>query len=151
MPYRINRREFESVCALAPQRRFEHFVKRVADWEEVWGLKNGKGWVLLATPDGEEVAPFWPHPDYAQACAVDEWEDCAPALIGLAAFLERWVPGLARDGRFVSVFATPGSPGILAAADVLKKALEEEIEAHYGGGDDGAAGGTTCSHGQRER
>lgn len=151
MPYRINRQEFESVSALAPANRFEHFVKRAADWEEVWSLKNGNGWVLLTTSAGKEVAPFWPHPDYAQACAVDEWADCAPALIELAAFLERWVPGLTRDGRSVSVFATPGSPGAVMAADALKAALQVEIETHYGGSDDGDCGGTTSSHGQRER
>ncbi len=133
MPYQISDKEFEAVSALTPESRLEHFIKRVADWEEVWSLKNSGGWVLKGTSDGKEVAPFWPHPQYAKACAIEGWVDCVPVEIELAAFLQRWIPGLSKDGRLVSVFATPYSSGVVVEAEILKKAIEEEIEANYGG------------------
>ncbi len=133
MSYSISGKEFESVSALAPMKRFQHFVKRVADWEEVWSLKNDDGWILLATSQGQEVVPLWPHPDYAQTFATEQWADCVPAAIGLTTFLEQWISGITRDGRWISVFATPSSSGIVLEAEAFRRAINAHIEADHGG------------------
>ncbi len=41
----------EAVLALPREERYAHFVKRVADTEQVWGLYNN-GWASAATDDG---------------------------------------------------------------------------------------------------
>ena len=109
MPYRLTAKESEAVSALPPDERLRHLVKRVADWEEVWSLREPNGWALSRGASGEVAAPFWPHPDYAQRCAAGEWAGCEPQTIALDAFFERWLPGLARDGRVAAVFPTPES------------------------------------------
>lgn len=131
MTYRLSTKEFEAVSSLSPRERLQHFVKRVADWEEVWSLKNHEGWVLAGVPNGQEAAPFWPHPDYARACRTEQWADCEPAAIELRAFIDRWIPGLARDGRAVSVFPVANGRGVIVTADALRLALMEELQAWY--------------------
>lgn len=132
MPYRITQKEIAAVSALAPSERFEHFVKRVADWEEIWGLQNQEGWALSKSSEGREVASFWPHSDYAKACALGKWANYNPVLISLPDFLGRWLPGLEEDGRLVSVFETPLSAGVLVEPTIVSKAITEEIGESYG-------------------
>ncbi|WP_245805776.1 DUF2750 domain-containing protein [Bacillus alkalicellulosilyticus] len=39
----MNKSEFEAVINKSPNIRYEYFIKKVVDFEEVWGLYNG-GW-----------------------------------------------------------------------------------------------------------
>lgn len=128
MPYKINAREIEAVQALSPAQRYGHFVRRVADWEEVWSLANGDGWVLMADDEGHELIPVWPHPHYAEALAIGDWAGHQPKPIPLADFLEKWLPGMARDGRRLAVFATREGKGIIVNPLRFKSDLEEACE-----------------------
>lgn len=132
MAYQLSKNEFESVSLLSIEERLAHFVKRVSDWEEVWSLRNSNGWVLSAADDGQEVAPFWPHPDYAMVCAQGEWVDCEPQAIDLASFINRWLPGLAKDKKAIAVFPTPDSSGVVIQPESLRQALIDECNECYG-------------------
>ncbi len=68
----ISDAEFAAVCALPAAERYAHFVKQVADGEEVWSLRNADGWVLSGNEAGDELVPVWPHARYAEACAIDQ-------------------------------------------------------------------------------
>lgn len=101
----LNRKHVDSVLALPDKKRFDHFVKVVADRQEVWGLYQG-GWALAATNDGVTVFPLWPAKDYAQLCAVCEWEGYEPRLITLAELMEDLFPKLKKDGVLPGVFSS---------------------------------------------
>jgi hypothetical protein len=134
MSYQLSDHEFTDVSALEATERLEHFIERISACEEVWGLQAADGWVLSAVPSGEEVAPFWPHPLYAKACALDVWQDAEPQAVSLDQFLERWIPGLIQDKRLISVFSTPDSSGVLLTPDQVKAMIDAECEHNYGEG-----------------
>lgn len=52
--------EFHAVIALPSQGRYAHAIKQMADWQEVWSLRNDKGWVLAADDAGHEVVQSGP-------------------------------------------------------------------------------------------
>ncbi|MBO6824549.1 MAG: DUF2750 domain-containing protein, partial [Pseudomonadales bacterium] len=62
MTYHITEEEYEAVLKTSSQIRFEHFVKKVADWEQVWSVRNDEGWLVPVAPEGFEYFPLWPHP-----------------------------------------------------------------------------------------
>lgn len=126
MAYKINRSEMDAVFALPGPDRYDHFVKRVADWEEVWGLASEGGWVMAGDSDGRQCMPFWPHAAYAEAMAAEEWRDSRPKAIGLSEFLTKWLPGMAKDGLDVAVFPTPDQKGVVVDPLRLKRDLERE-------------------------
>src|SRR4051812_31525339 len=64
---------FEAVLRLDATARHTHFVKRVVDAELVWGLWKD-GWALMADETGQQVFPLWPAREYAELCAVADWE-----------------------------------------------------------------------------
>lgn len=124
---KVNPKQMEAVLALPGIRRFEHFIKVIADWQEVWGLYQD-GWALAAADDGTTVFPLWPAKEYAQVCAANEWSGYEPRSISLCDFTEVLLPKLKLDGVLPGVFFTPTSKGVTPSVDDLKSALEAELQ-----------------------
>jgi hypothetical protein len=124
---KVNSKQMEAVLALPGIKRFEHFIKVVADWQEVWGLYQD-GWALSAAEDGVTVFPLWPAKEYAQICATDEWAGYEPRSISLGNFVEVLLPKLKLDGVLPGVFFTPTSKGVTPSIDDLNTALEAELK-----------------------
>jgi hypothetical protein len=120
-------KEFAALIGMPAPDRYALFVRRVADWEEVWSLRTDNGWCLMANEDGVELIPVWPHPRFADACADAQKKEQA-AKIPLEDWLDRWLPGMNRDGRQVAVFPVPGGKGIVVSPDRLKSDLLAECE-----------------------
>ena len=34
----ISKQEFEAITKLVPEKRYDYFIKRICDWEQVWTL-----------------------------------------------------------------------------------------------------------------
>lgn len=124
---KVNPKQMEAVLALPGVKRFEHFIKVIADWQEVWGLYQD-GWALAAADDGTTVFPLWPAKEYAQVCAANEWSGYEPRSISLSDFTEVLLPKLKLDGTLPGVFFTPTSKGVTPSVDDLKSALEAELQ-----------------------
>lgn len=124
---KVNPKQMEAVLALPGGKRFEHFIKVVADWREVWGLYQD-GWALAAADDGTIVFPLWPAKEYAQICAVNEWNGYEPRSICLSDFTGVLLPKLKQDGVLPGVFFTPTSRGVTPSVDELSLALEAELQ-----------------------
>jgi hypothetical protein len=118
--YSLSRKEFLAICALDGSGRYRHFVKRVADWQKVWGLRNESGWVAAMDDEGNPGFPVWPHPEYAAACAVDEWKDNVPTPIDVHEFIEDWLPHMAEEHVAAIVFPTPTLRGVMISATELQ-------------------------------
>ena len=124
---KVSPKQMEAVLALPGIKRFEHFIKVIADWQEVWGLYQD-GWALAAADDGTTVFPLWPAKEYAQVCAANEWAGYEPRSISLSDLTEILLPKLKLDGVLPGVFFTPTSKGVTPSVDELKSALEAELQ-----------------------
>jgi hypothetical protein len=122
----------ESVMALAPEGRFAYFVRKAADFEQVWGL-HGDGWATTMGADGAIALAVWPEREFAAACAVGAWQQHVPEAVALGDFLTHWLPGLVRDSRRVDVFPTTKDAGTLASPDSLLEAIHREMWQSPGG------------------
>jgi Protein of unknown function (DUF2750) len=127
MTWRMHDKEFESVLSLPGPRRYEYFVKRVADRGTLWSLGSDTGWALTSDDDGNEIVPVWPHERFAQAYASQEWQEKRPRSLELAEWMDKWLPGMMRDHRLVAVFPTPEGKGVVVTPERLRDDLEEEL------------------------
>jgi hypothetical protein len=127
MTWQINDREFENVIRQPAAVRYKYFVSRVADWKELWSLRNQEGWIQGEEDEGRLVFPVWPHARYAQACATGPWQDCRPEVIELDAWLNQWMPAMKTENRLVAVFPTPQSLGICVSPQRLEQDLRAEL------------------------
>jgi len=126
--YDINEQEYQAVTALDAAERYSYSLKRIADREQVWSLRSPDGWVLAGDDQGHEVVPIWPHPRFAESCAIEQWHDSIPCSISLQDWIDKWLPGLERDGRFITVFPTHEQRGMVATPTQLREDLINELE-----------------------
>ena len=126
--YKLTIQEMQSLQSADSNIRFEYLVKRVADWEEIWTLKNAEGYVLFGDSNAGEAVPVWPFEEFANQFATDQWADCKPSAIGLQHFLDRWLPGMEKDVRAVAVFPVLKQQNCTVSAVEFQKAIEKALE-----------------------
>ena len=127
MPYVMNEKQFESVQSLDSNARFQHFVSKVADWEQLWTVKNDEGWLVPVAPEGFEYFPVWPHPEYAQKITDLNFPGHKAEEISLQEFLSHWLPLLQDDDVKVAVFPNREWTFWCIEADDLMAELVEEM------------------------
>src|SRR3954469_620822 len=109
MAWTMHDTEFANVVGLPDFDRYSYLCAKLGDWREVWSLRNADGWVLAGDDDGREGVPVWPHPRFAEACAAGSWQGCTAAAITLEDWMNKWLPGMERDNRYVAAFVLPGT------------------------------------------
>lgn len=127
MTYQLNQQEYEALFAQPDMVRFKHFIARIADWEEVWGLSNQSGWATVES-EGRNCIPFWPHPKYAEAFIKGDWLGFSAEPIPLEAFIDNWLPGMQKDRVFIAIFPSLEMQGIIVEPVRVLEALDEELE-----------------------
>jgi hypothetical protein len=121
----MNKKEFEAVIKQPPNIRYEYFIKKVVDSEEVWGLYND-GWATAQDEEGKMLIPFFPKKEFAEFFGKNEWLGCKAKLIDLDYFIDKWLTGMKKDGIKPSIFPTDDDTA-LVNIDVLLHDLEAEI------------------------
>ena len=114
-----------NVINLPALERYSYFIRKVADFEEVWGLYN-EGWALLEDK-GDRMLAFWPEAEFAELCTSDVWKNYTPKKISIDDFTEKWLEGMKKDGTDAVIFLTPGQKGIIVSAQQLLDDLKEEL------------------------
>ncbi|PYF07879.1 DUF2750 domain-containing protein [Ureibacillus chungkukjangi] len=122
----MNPKEFESVIKQSPKIRYEYFIKKVVDFEEVWGLYN-EGWATSKDDDGNMLIPFFPKKEFADYCAINEWDVYKATSIDLDEFIEEWLEDMNNDGIKPSIFPTH-QDSALVEISILSKDLKNELE-----------------------
>ncbi|MEK5057931.1 hypothetical protein BK126_06525 [Paenibacillus sp. FSL H7-0326] len=122
----MNKKEFEAVIKLPANVRYEYFIKKVADYEEVWGLYDN-GWAVTSDPNGDLLLPFWPKKEFAEACAIEEWKNYNAESIDLSGFIEEFLPQLKKDGIKPSIFFNNDDSAVLEVNTLIED-IETEFE-----------------------
>ena len=118
--------EIINVLKTDKSKQYEYFVKKVADFEEVWSLRDPQGWATLGLDD-RSFFPVWPKKEFADICKKEEWENYYSESIDLEEFLDEWLVGLKEDGIRVTLMWNDGN-GIDIDWDRLRADIEQELE-----------------------
>ncbi len=77
--------------------------------------------------DGEETYfPIWPHREYAQLLAKEEWANYSAASIDLETLRTELLVSLEDSGFGVALFPTPQSRGISVSASEFAVMIDDE-------------------------
>ncbi|MEK5297860.1 DUF2750 domain-containing protein [Bacillus sp. FSL R5-0659] len=120
-------KELETTIQLSAKKRYNYFIKKIVDLEEVWSLSNEKGWVMSEDERGVPQFHFWATKDHAAYCAIDQWEKTVPEMINLEDFIEEWLPGMIADGFNPSIFYNRNN-SVSIEIQTLKEDIEEELK-----------------------
>jgi Protein of unknown function (DUF2750) len=127
MAWIINEKELASVLQLETPKRYSYCVKKIADLQRLYSLKNDAGWAVAADDAGNELIPIWPHEAFASLCAVGPWHGYFPQAIAIDVWLARWIPGIERDGRLIAVFPTAQNYGVAVNPADFAAHLQAEL------------------------
>lgn len=122
----IMNREIEVVSNLSAPERYKYFIKKVVDFEEVWGLNND-GWAVTQDEIGNKMIPIWPKREFAELCANGEWANYEAAIIDLDVFITDWLPGMKKEKVKPSIFMNDKDSAVVDV-DKLLTDLEDELE-----------------------
>ncbi|MBB5211995.1 DUF2750 domain-containing protein [Microbulbifer hydrolyticus] len=126
----MSNEDLNAILELDCEARYEYFMDVVGEEREVWILINSdEHFLKLHSEDqgGFEYLPLWPSIEFAEAYAGDD-SDLQPKSVPLPQFLNRWLPGLKKDGIEVGVF--PGaddSVWVMEPSD-LEQDLRDELD-----------------------
>jgi hypothetical protein len=126
MEMKLSQQQIAAVLALDGSERYSHFIKQVADRQEVWGL-YADGWAMAESDTGEPLLPFWPAAEYASACAVKDWAGYEPRCLTVEEFYDL-LDNLEDDEVLPAIFYTPADKGVVPSHDRLRDDLLEELE-----------------------
>ncbi len=110
----------------ADQERYDLFLALVCKHQSLWTLADEQGCLMIAEQD-DHYLPVWPLEAFAEAAAVEEWQQMKPYEVTLDEWLSKWTPGMTDDGFEVAVFpdhegeSTVLSPEELAVELKLQK------------------------------
>jgi len=124
-------KEIQAILRLDGPARFNHFVKRVVDFEEAWGLWKD-GWALMKNDEGTLIFPLWPAREYAELNRIGDWAEYEPKGISLAELLDNLLPSFTERGVLPGVFPTPGGKGVTPTAEELAVSLRKIDVKNYG-------------------
>jgi hypothetical protein len=124
----LNDKEYAAVLALPGQERYGHFVKRVVDREELWGLRSADGWLLLADDQGRTLLPVWPADRYALAYRDRQGGHEQLVSIALEEWLEVMLPRLEQDEMDIAVFPLPEGKGVVITPSEHRAHLHHELQ-----------------------
>lgn len=123
----VSRQQIEAVNGLPAGKRYDHFIKRIVDQEEVWSLYDG-GWAVSSTTSGAQSLPVWPAREYAELCKAPGWSNYKPKSIDLNTFLEEIIPDLAEKKINIAVSMLPSGEAIIVNGKKLVEDIEEEMQ-----------------------
>ncbi|APO46016.1 hypothetical protein BS614_19600 [Paenibacillus xylanexedens] len=122
----MNQKELESVINRPASIRYEYFIKKVVDTEEVWGLYEN-GWSVTEDEKGNKSLPFWPKKEFAEYCATDDWKIYSSERIDLYEFIDEFLPNLKTEGYKPSIFFNKVDSAVLNV-EILIEDLKAELE-----------------------
>jgi Protein of unknown function (DUF2750) len=128
MPYPLNKQHYDSIMLLPAPKRYQYFVKRAADWKQVWTIQGDKGWLTAADDSGILHLPLWPHPFFAEMCTTGDWSTARVVPIEVHDLINKVLPQLISDEQMVSIMPTSTGRDIPVNPDRLRADLLAELE-----------------------
>lgn len=120
--------DIEKLFKKPGEKRYDYFVKKVADTEEVYGLADEEGWALLGDDDDPtDILPIFPHAEAAEQFRVEnDFEEYQIGVLDVNEFLE-WLDDMEGDSMQVAVFPNLEMSGVVIAPKRLQKDILEEL------------------------
>lgn len=123
----------EEILAKKPEKRYNYFIKTVCAEEEVWGLSDDEGWLLLEDDeDDTEVMAVFPNAEFAEVfrvqCGYDEFKVTS---LDLYEFVD-WLDDFEKEKLKVAVFPTPDFQSAVMTPQRLKDDFQTEFDKETG-------------------
>ncbi|MBF1488170.1 MAG: DUF2750 domain-containing protein [Prevotella pallens] len=128
---KVSKQELEAVIALSPEKRYNYFVKRICDWEQVWTLYEDDYIVLNEAKNGKLYILLFPFKDFAEHYATNTrgMKGVSYKSFEINEFLETIIKKLqANNVSNALVFPVANGYGLNVSMTDMVKDIQSELE-----------------------
>lgn len=129
MPYRLAPEEMENLLSQPAEIRYQHFLDKVADWEEIWGVCDEQGWLVQVTTGQRRYITLWSHPALTDDAIKRHLPEAQAEEIDFELLLEQWLPLLKQEDINISIQPDRQWHGIIVSPDKFEEDLRRAIAA----------------------
>ncbi|MFC3157160.1 Protein of unknown function [Chryseobacterium arachidis] len=124
----MNSKKFESIMALAPQKRYDYFIKKIADAQQLWTIVDSEGNYAISMIDKHSLISFWPEEEFIASNLEENWEDYKPLLLTLDDLSDNVIDYIAQEGLLINVFPLNGRSGFVVDLEEFSRDLTTELK-----------------------
>lgn len=128
---KITDKEIEATSNLEPAKRYQYFIKRVADSEKMYSLVDDEGSWAIADVDEKSLFSVWSAPKFAETCAVGEWEGFVVKEFTIENFEDEVIDEIDKNGYLINVFSVKGKSGFVVELNEFARDLSEEMKKYH--------------------
>jgi len=114
---KLHLKEIEKVSKLEPLKRYQYFIKRIADFEEFWTLVDYDGCVALSEVEENTLISFWSSEDFIKSNLFDNWKNLTAFKITLDDFEDTFAPLITDNNYLINVFPVNRKSGFVVDID----------------------------------
>lgn len=126
----LTKNKIDEILARKPESRYKYFIRTVAELEEVWGMADDEGWMMLEDDlDNTDVLPVFPHREFAELFYEqgEFGEAYKVEPLDLYEFME-WLEDMAEQKIKVGVFPTPDFECAVMTPEKVMADLQTEFD-----------------------
>jgi Protein of unknown function (DUF2750) len=130
----MSQNEINRIFEKTGQSRYRYFIKTVCEEEEVWGLADEEGWLMLEEDvEGDnDVFLVFPAPEFAAEFQKKHgYEDFQVEALDLYEFVD-WLGEMAENGTQVAVFPNLEMECAILHPNRLKEDFQAEFDKEHG-------------------
>lgn len=124
---KIHSKELETVVLLPPIKRYQYFLKKVADGEKMYTLESVDGNLAISEIEGKTMMPFWPKVEFVDSCRVNEWASFVTKEITLDIFQDEIIELMIDNDYLANIFPVKDFTGFVVTLNEFSRDLGEEL------------------------
>ena len=125
---KINNKEIENVSKLKPFKRYQYFIKKVIDFEELWTLLDNEDNLAMSHVDEKMLVSFWTNEAFIKSNLDENWKGFKPFKLTLDYFEDKIIPIVAENNYLLNIFPVGGMSGFVVNLDEFIRDLNNELE-----------------------
>ena len=108
-------KQIEVINNMTDENRYEYLISQMKHNQKVWTLADNSGCLLINTGE-ENCLVVFSHQQLAENWTQVDHATCTPTTIELTTFVEKWLPGMEKDGFHIAIQPNMDGESIIASA-----------------------------------
>lgn len=125
---KLTKQEIDYVSKLEPFKRYEYFIRKVADFQELWTIIDNNGAISLSDIEKHRLVSFWTAEDFIQSNLTGNWKGFTPIKIDLDNLDDTIIPFIEENEYLLSIFPVNGKSGFVVNLEEFIRDLNDELE-----------------------
>ncbi|MEQ9090094.1 MAG: DUF2750 domain-containing protein [Balneola sp.] len=122
----MNQQKIDNIFALDSKERYGYLLRKVADFEKIYLIKDLDGKYVMIGSNDISVLPVWPENEFAQLFLAEDWSDFKVEENSIYDFIN-WLNQLNKEGVHIAGFPNLQLNTVHVSAAEMKSHLQFEL------------------------